>query len=253
MLHSRIPKIIHYCWLSKDPLPTNIKKCMSTWKVMLPDYDFILWDLNNSEINSNQWVLDAFNNKKYAFAADYIRLYAVYNYGGIYLDTDVEVIKSFDELLHLPYFIGSEGNDNIEAGVIGAEKKSKWVGDCLLHYKNRSFVLEDGTFDMLTLPKILKNQIQKHHTIQFIISFKDFEAFSESQICVLPHDFFCTKFQMDGKIIITNNTYCIHHFAMSWIPFRQKWKNSFKMKLMNWFGSERIQYLINLFKKYLNA
>src|SRR5690606_40794226 len=105
-----IPKKIHFCWLSGDEYPDLIKKCVNTWKEKLPDYEFILWDTNRFDLDSNIWVKQAFETKKYAFAADYIRLYAVYNYGGIYLDTDVEVIKSFEDLLDLPYFIVSAGN-----------------------------------------------------------------------------------------------------------------------------------------------
>ena len=88
-----IPKIIHYCWLSRDEFPPLIKTCIDTWKEQLPDYEFILWDTNRFKLESNIWVQQAFDTKKYAFAADYIRLYAIYNFGGIYLDTDIEVLK----------------------------------------------------------------------------------------------------------------------------------------------------------------
>ena len=90
-----IPKIIHYCWLSGNPIPKNLEDCMKSWKKKLPDYKFMLWDFNRFDINSSIWVREAFNAKKYAFAADYIRLFALYNYGGIYMDMDVEVIKPF--------------------------------------------------------------------------------------------------------------------------------------------------------------
>ena len=96
-----IPKIIHYCWLSDDKFPTQIQKCIDTWKVILPDYEFKLWDTTTLNLEDYIWIKQAFETKKYAFAADYIRLYAVYHYGGIYLDTDVEVLKSFNNLLHL--------------------------------------------------------------------------------------------------------------------------------------------------------
>ena len=88
-----IPKIIHYCWLSNDPIPEKLQEYMKSWKEKLPDYEFKLWNFDCFDINSSQWVKEAFEAKKYAFAADYIRLYAVYNYGGIYMDMDVEVIK----------------------------------------------------------------------------------------------------------------------------------------------------------------
>ena len=95
-----IPKIIHYCWLSDDPVPETLQGYMKSWKEKLPDYEFILWNFNRFDKSSSIWVSQAFDNKKYAFAADYIRLYAVYNYGGIYMDMDIEVLKSFDDLLN---------------------------------------------------------------------------------------------------------------------------------------------------------
>lgn len=98
-----IPKIIHLCWLSGDPYPPKIQKCLESWKKFLPEYEVMLWDGNRFDLNSSSWVAQAFA-KKYAFAADYIRMYALYHYGGIYLDSDVEVLKSFDELLTLPLF-----------------------------------------------------------------------------------------------------------------------------------------------------
>lgn len=99
-----IPKKIHYCWLSDDPMPEKLLKCVESWKKYLPDYELVKWDLKKFPLSKNPWVREAFENKKYAFAADYIRLYALATEGGIYLDSDVEVLKSFDDLLKYPYF-----------------------------------------------------------------------------------------------------------------------------------------------------
>ena len=126
-----IPKIIHYCWLSNDPIPKDLKKYMKSWKEKLYDYEFILWDLIRFDLNRSLWVKQAFEAKKYAFAADYIRLYAVYNYGGIYMDMDVEVIKSFNDLLRNDYILGYEAAKGLEAGVFGAPKKAHWVKEVL--------------------------------------------------------------------------------------------------------------------------
>ena len=105
-----IPKIIHYCWLSKDPIPKDMQMFIDGWYEKLPDYEFMLWDFNRFDIHSSQWVKEAFSKKKYAFAADYIRLYALYNYGGIYMDMDVEVLKSFDPFLKLKTMICFENS-----------------------------------------------------------------------------------------------------------------------------------------------
>ena len=117
-----IPKRIHLCWLSGDPYPAKIGKCLASWKKHLPDYEVVLWDTKRFDLESSPWVKQAFEAKKYAFAADYIRFYALYNYGGIYLDSDVEVLRSFDPLLGLPYFAGAETAGTIEAAVLGDQE-----------------------------------------------------------------------------------------------------------------------------------
>ena len=109
-----IPKIIHLCWLSGDPYPRKIQDCLDSWKKHLPSYEIILWDTKRFNIHEVPWVEQAFNTKKYAFAADYIRLYALYHHGGIYLDSDVEILKSLDNFLELPYFVGAETSGTIE-------------------------------------------------------------------------------------------------------------------------------------------
>lgn len=148
-----IPKIIHYCWLSNDPIPEKLQEYMKSWKEKLPDYEFKLWNFDCFDINSSQWVKEAFEAKKYAFAADYIRLYAVYNYGGIYMDMDVEVIKSFNPLLNNDYLLGYENQIGIEAGIFGASPKADWVKLILDYYQNKSFYREDGTQNTTPLPK----------------------------------------------------------------------------------------------------
>lgn len=226
-----IPKIIHYCWLSEDPIPENIKNYVNSWRKILPDYQFILWNFEKFNINYSTWVKQAYEVKKYAFAADYIRLYALYHYGGIYLDIDVEVVKPFDELLHLPYFIGEEnvyGNikdveisykkDNyaIEAATIGAEKGCFWVKKCLEYYNNRKFILASGNFDIKPLPGIMSNIFNTNYSINFI---NDVELFknNKNEIYIFPIEFFSPKKWDNPSIFFkTEKTYSIHHFAGSW-------------------------------------
>ena len=159
-----IPKIIHYCWLSNDSYPEDFKRCIDTWKEKLPDYEFILWNFERFDIKSSLWVKQAFENKKYVFAADYIRLYAIYNYGGIYMDMDIEVLKPFDDILDSPIMIAYENDEKtgIEAGCFGAEKGDELIEKCLSYYENRSFIKDDGSFDDLPLPKIIINFINKN-------------------------------------------------------------------------------------------
>jgi hypothetical protein len=245
-----IPKIIHFCWLSDDEFPPLIKRCMDTWKVKLPDYEFVHWNREKFNLDSNIWVKQAFETKKYAFAADYIRLYAVYHYGGIYLDTDIEVVKSFDDLLNRPYFAGAEGEGIIEAGVFGAEKHSLWVKQCLDYYKDKTFIQSDGSFDTLTLPRIMMQQISLIKTFKELFP-KDIspqeQANQKDFMYMFPKDFFCAKNHGTGQIEQTNNTYCIHHFAMSWVNKNHTMLPNLKRKLMNIFGVKFVNVIISLF------
>jgi len=246
-----IPKIIHYCWLSGDPFPESIAKCMASWKAQLPDYEFVLWDTNRFDISSNSWVRQAFETKKYAFAADFIRLHAVYHFGGIYMDTDVEVVKPFDDLLSLPYFVGSEGDGIIEAGIFGAEKGTPWLKDCLSYYDGKSFIKPDGTFDTWTLPRIMMESIGKKRTFAEVPKAGIFEALQTndpSTLYMFPKDVFCAKNHGTGVITKTQNTYSIHHFAMSWISKKHTFFPDLKRKLMRFFGVGFINGIIGFLK-----
>lgn len=211
-----IPKIIHYCWLSDDTYPENLVRCMNTWKEKLPDYEFKLWNFKNLKKNSSKWVSQAFDNKKYAFAADFIRLYAIYNYGGIYLDMDIEVLKSFDDLLNQKVMIAYESDERIglEAGCFGAEKGNHFIKDCLSYYDDRSFIKSDGSFDIVPLPIIMA-------------------GFLSGNPDVIPGDWhlFTNKSYKTGSVITTENSYTVHHFAGSWTSMAQQKYDNLRKKL----------------------
>lgn len=240
-----IPKIIHYCWLSDDPLPLSVIRCMESWKRLLPSYEFKKWDLSLFPLEKSEWVRQAYEAKKYAFAADYIRLYALFTEGGVYLDCDVEVVKSFDNLLVLPYFICKENSpQGVEAATIGAEKGCPWIGKCLDYYENRSFVGETGKQDTRVLPSIISQTLNKYYEVKLISGIDDFDPNSQF-VYILPSDFFSPKSYVTKRIKITGNTYSIHHYAGTWQP---RWK---KMLLMIWVPfsalfpsfSQKIKYL----------
>ena len=145
-----IPKIIHYCWFGGNPLPKSAEKCIKSWKKYCPDYEIIEWNESNFDINSNQYVREAYENKKYAFVTDYVRLYAMYNYGGIYMDTDVEVLKPLDCFLDNHAFSGFESSGYIPTGLMASEKEFPLFRELLKYYGNRAFVNPDGSFDTTT-------------------------------------------------------------------------------------------------------
>lgn len=213
-----IPKIIHYCWLSDDAMPEKLLQCIRSWKKFLPDYEIIKWDLHRFPLEKNVWVKEAFERKKYAFAADYIRLYALATEGGIYLDSDVEVLKSFDDLLDLPYFVCQENSpQGIEAATIGAEKGTPWIQKCLDYYTGKHFVDPKGNIHTAVLPSILKKCILESFRMKQIKDISEF-IYDKNIVCVLPMDYFSPKNYVNKKIRMTNNTYSIHHFAGTWQP-----------------------------------
>lgn len=220
-----IPKIIHLCWLSGDPYPPKIAKCLNTWAKYLSDYEIALWDTKRFDLNSSVWVKQAFENKKYAFAADYIRFYALYHHGGIYLDSDVEVLGNFNEFLELPYFIGAEKAQTPEAAVIGAEKGCDWIKQCLDYYQNRAFVKEDGSLDIRKLPEIMVEQIQKLKPMR-VLSLEDSlnirELDMQKEVLVLSDEFFSPKVFDSREVEITPYTCAIHHYQNSWFSPKAK-------------------------------
>mgnify|MGYP002598572470 CR=1 FL=1 len=208
--------------MSNDPLPQNIQYCIDSWKRNLPEYKIVKWDLNRFPLDKSIWVKEAFEQKKYAFAADYIRLYALATEGGIYLDSDVEVIKPFDDLLNLPYFICNENSpQGLEAATIGAEKGTPWICKCLEQYNEKHFIEKDGSFNTSVLPSILKNCIVNNFKVQEINHPSEFNINPEI-VCILPADYFSPKNYVTKKIKITKNTYSIHHFAGTWQPLWKK-------------------------------
>lgn len=251
-MNTRIPKIIHYCWLSNDPFPKDIAAYMDSWKSVLPDYEFMLWDLNKDNVGEKLWVKQAFKAKKYAYAADYIRIYALHEYGGIYLDTDVEVIKNFDDLLHLPYFAGTEGDNWIEAAILGAEKGADWLKD-ILSYFNKPFINSDGSYAMITLPQVMNSIIEKKRQINVAGRkeiFESIDQYYQSHFYLFEEDFFSPKNMGTGIIKKTNNTYAIHHFAMSWIPSNKKFIPNLKRKMMKLFGVNNMNAAIKLIRLF---
>lgn len=214
-----IPKIIHYCWLSNDPYPDNIRLCMDTWRKEMPDYEYIHWNFDRFPKGKSLWVDQAFKYQKYAFAADYIRLYALYNYGGFYLDTDVEVIRSFDPLLELDTAICWQKDvPGLEVAAFGVSPHSPWIKQCLDRYENRSFVKEDGTFDTDVLPEIVEQclwkngyQLKKVQSVEEVIKYQNIHC-----VPVLTSDFFSPKSYLTKQIQLSQHSFCIHHFEGSW-------------------------------------
>lgn len=210
-----IPKIIHYCWFGGKPLPELAVKCIESWRQNLPDYEIVEWSEKNFDIKSApRYVKEAHFARKYAFVSDYVRLYALYKFGGIYFDTDVEVLKPLDSFLHHTAFLGFEDNNCVSTGIIASVKEGAWVKDQKDYYhdKERSFYFDsyhtDETPNVTVITRYMLNKGMLEEN-----TFQDFP----SLVTIYPSDFFCPKSWATGEINITNNTHTIHHFAGSWV------------------------------------
>jgi len=220
-----IPKIIHYTWLSNDPFPKRIQACIDSWHKHLKGYVFRCWTLSDFDAVQHPWVHEAFQQKKYAYAADYIRFYALNLQGGIYLDADVEVLKPLDPLLIHKGFMGFEGPEYLEAAVIGAEANAHWVQKCYAHFKDQHFISASGSLKMITLPQVIK-PILEHHFNAPILDTGCIQMLNG--LTLYPQVYFSPKSQLTLKINITRETYTIHHFEGSWFSWSVKLKRSIK-------------------------
>ncbi len=237
-----IPKIIHYCWFGKGRMPDMATKCIASWIRFLPDYELRIWNEETFDVNSILYVKEAYEARKFAFVTDYVRLFAIYHYGGIYMDTDVEVLKSFNNLLELPAFSGFESETEIPTGIMASEQFGQWALEQLSYYQEKHFLNADGSLNLKTNVEIISEIMAKNG-----FRLKNSYQIYKNSIHIFPKDYFCPK-SRTGSIVITPNTYCIHHFEGSWQPKGQKIKKFFFQKII---GPKLTEILVNLKKKYL--
>nr|WP_295923768.1 glycosyltransferase [uncultured Dyadobacter sp.] len=235
-----IPKTIHYCWFGRGKMPELADRCIESWKKYLPDYTLQLWNEDTFDISSVPYVREAYEARKFAFVTDYVRLYAIYNYGGIYMDTDVEVLKSLDDLLHLPAFSGFESETEIPTGIMASELSGKWAAEQLQYYDGKHFRRPDGSYDMTTNVEIISGIMAANG---FVLK-NGYQVYRDC-MHMFPKDYFCPK-SRSGVITLTPNSYCIHHFEGSWQPKRVKIKKFFFKRIV---GPKLTDFLIRMKKK----
>jgi hypothetical protein len=213
----KIPKIIHYCWFGKGGIPEKEKACIASWSKVLPDYEIRLWNEDTFDIdNAVTYVQQAYAAKKYAFVSDYVRMYALYNFGGIYFDTDVEVIKPLDDFLNNKFFIGFENKTMLGTGIIGSQPNNWLLKDMLAYYAERPFVDKNNNYDITTNVQILVKILSEYGFAQ-----NNKEQIT-ADIHIYERDVFNPKKIDENLFVVTPRTVTIHKFSGSWLTDRQK-------------------------------
>ena len=206
-----IPKIIHYCWFGGKEIPSKNRKWMESWKLYCPEYEIIQWDESNYDVNKNQYMSDAYKENKWAFVSDYARLDIIYEYGGVYLDVDVELCKSLDPLLQNEAFCGFSSIEHVGTGLgFGALKYFPLVKIFRDYYDNISFYMADGSLNLndngVHQTAVLNKFGLKHnHTVQEICNMRIYPVDVLS-----PVDAYC------NPVAFTSNTFAVHHYDATW-------------------------------------
>lgn len=207
-----IPKKIHYCWFGRAEMPPLAKKCILSWRKHLPDYEFIEWNEDNFDIKAFPYAREAYEQKKYAFVSDVARLFVLYHEGGVYLDTDVELLKPLEDFLHHEAFCGYEADCRIQTGLLAAHQGNRWIKLALDWYEDKHFVRDDGTEELTPNVDILMQLTQKELPIVYDNTYAEFPQY----FTIYPQDYFSPGNWKTKEIVLTDRTICIHHYAASW-------------------------------------
>ena len=235
-----IPRIIHYCWFGRTPLPESALHCLETWRRFMPDYEFMLWNEDKFDVNAMCYTKEAYDSGKYAFVSDVARLKALAEFGGIYFDVDFEVYKPFDDLLSFKAFAGFEGSkyNPVMMGVIASEPGGEWVNEQLRLYQDRHFLI-DGKMDLTTNVKFISGEMKKNGFVP------DGREQDYKDLHIFPVEYFCPRLTT-GEYRRTDNTYCEHKGGnSSWA------KESFRSRLLRLFSPSFRTKLILIKRKLL--
>ena len=239
-----IPKIIHYCWFGGNPLPESAKKCIASWRKFLPDYEIKEWNESNFDVNIIPYTAEAYKVKKYAFVSDYARFYILYKYGGLYFDTDVEVIRNMDDIIARGPFMGCEGEakqsmnrsrdktttlgiaPGLGLGVnpglgLGVNPGLSLYKEILDFYQPLHYILPNGDYCSETVVTIT-TKLLCSKGLKYTNNVQQVDG-----IWIYPREYFCPKDYATGTLHITGNTRTIHHYDATWLP----WYVGFERKL----------------------
>ena len=236
-----IPKISHYCWFGRGEMPQTALDCIDSWHKYMPNWEYKLWNEDNFDVNSQQYTREAYGTKKFAFVSDYVRLKALRDFGGLYLDVDFLVRKPFDDLMNEKAFAGIEGSKRnpVMMGVIASEPNGEWVKEQLTLYDGLHFIKEDGSPDMTpNTSRVLEAMVRNG----FIADGKE-KYYKDLHI--FPTDYFCPR-QTTGEYLLTESTYCESIGISSWAHAGKSWKSLIRRIV----GQKNMTRLIKLKRRY---
>ena len=241
-----IPKVIHYCWFGRNSLPSLAIKCIASWRKYLPDYEIKEWNEDNFDVNVIPYTKEAYQAKKYAFVSDYARFWILYKYGGLYFDTDVEVIKPLDDIIARGAFMGCEGQVLMNGKIVPTVAPGLGLGvspglnlykEMLDLYATLHFQHPGGSLNLKTVVQYTTEALVKH----------GLKSSDDIQQCagmfIYPREYFCPISVEDGKLRVTPKTYTIHHYAQSWQSPVRKYGRKFVL----WLGGERLKSFLKSF------
>ena len=235
-------KTVHYCWFGRGEKPELVQKCIASWEKFLPDYELKEWNEDSFDINSCRFVSEAYADRNFAFVSDYVRAFVLYNQGGIYMDTDVEVLGSFDPFLNDKVFFGFEEGNFVGTCVMGIEKGHELMKMYLDHYNNSVYFNDDGTkytdTNVVLLTKLLEEKGLK----------RDGQKQTVGDITVYPRTYFSPYDYINGINYITDESVAIHHFAQLWLPKSVRMKTGIKKKIVKLIGGQNLKKLRELRK-----
>lgn len=231
-----IPKKIHYCWFGGNPLPDSAKKCIASWKKCMPDYEIIEWNESNYDVRKIPYIAQAYDAKKFAFVSDFARVDILNENGGIYFDTDVEVIKDITPIIEEGAFVGLESKGAIATGLgMASNEGDEILKEIIESYKSESFIVTDGSLNLKTVVTRVTEIFIKHGF--------DINSTNKQSILgynIFPMEYFSPKDVNTGIITLTDKTYTIHHYDASWLEDWQKTVQINKYKIFHTLGKNII-------------
>ena len=242
-----IPKVIHYCWFGRNPLPESAIKCINSWRKFFPDYEIKEWNEDNFDVNIIPYTKEAYEAKKYAFVSDYARMWILYHFGGLYFDTDVEVIKPMDDIVERGPFMGIEVDANheeyqqVNPGLgLGVNPGLGLYKEILDYYAPLHFLCEDGSLNQVTIVKhttnvLIKNGLKHTNELQQVAG-----------VWIYPRDFFNPLDDNTGELNITENTRSIHWYTKTWLKKRHPVRTWLVRRIHRYFGNDSLAWLKRL-------